>query len=247
MSPVSSVGAAVLLFGRSVRSARGGGVPWREVLRQTVELGSASAPLVLAGLSFFGAVMVTIAQAQARKYTGNVTVVGAAYFELIVREFAPMLVALLAASRAGAAISAELGSMAVNEQLEAMALSSGDPLRELVLPRLLGSLVSVPLLAVLGTVAAALAADFTVSFVFGADGATFIDPRFVDRYDLLCAGLKAFLCGAFIPLVAAHHGLRASGGAQAVGQAVTQGVIDACTGCLLLDFLIAAAFLVLGV
>jgi phospholipid/cholesterol/gamma-HCH transport system permease protein len=103
-----------------------------------------------------------------------------------------------------------------------------------------------PLLMVLGTVASSLSAMGVVTYIFGADGRAFIDPRFLDFGDIACAGLKAVLTGLAIPLATAAQGLRASGGAHAVGSAVTQGVIDACTGCLLLDFIIAAIFLFFG-
>ena len=247
MSVLHTVGAQALLFGRSVRSARREGVLWREVLRQMAELGAQSALLVGAGLAFFGTVMVTIAYAQARKYTGNITVVGPAYFELILREFAPMLTALLAASRQAAQTSAELGAMSVNEQVEALELSAADPLAELVAPRIIASTLTLPLLTVVGTFFATLSAVLTVSFVFGADGRAFVDPAMVDPGDVACALVKALVCGAFIPVAAALRGLRARGGAAAVGEAVTTGVVEACMGCLLLDFLVAAVFLIIGV
>ncbi len=240
-------GAPAVLFARTLRAVRRHGVSWREVAVQVVELGSRSTLLVGAGLAFFGAVLVTIAYAQARKYTGNITVVGPAYFELLVREFAPMTAALLAATRAGAGTSAELASMSVNEQIEALELSAADPLAELVAPRFLASLVAVPALIVVGTVAATLSAVFTVTWVFGADGRTFMDARFLDSGDVACAAVKSVLCGAFIPLAASSRGLKARGGAAAVGQAVTSGVVDACMGCLVIDFVVAAAFLVIGV
>lgn len=247
MSAVHVVGAQALLFARTLRSARREGLPRREVLRHLAELGAQSLPLVAAGLAFFGTVMVTIAWAQARKYTGTVTVVGPAYFELIVREFAPMLTALLAASRQAAATSAELGAMSVNEQVQALELSAGDPLAELVAPRVVASTLALPVLSVVGTVAATLAAVLTLSLVFHVDGTTFMDPALVDAGDVACAALKAVLCGAYIPVAASLRGLQAGGGAGAVGEAVTVGVVEACMGCLLIDFLVAAVFLALGV
>ncbi len=247
MSVVHTLGAQALLFSRSLRSARREGVLWREVLRQMGELGTQSSLLVGAGLAFFGTVMVTIAYAQARKYTGNITVVGPAYFELILREFAPMLTALLAASRQAASTSAELGAMSVNEQIEALELSAADPLAELVAPRIIASTLTLPLLTVVGTFCATLSAVLTVSYVFGADGAAFMDPAMVDQGDVACAVVKSVVCGAFIPVAASLRGLQARGGASAVGEAVTTGVVEACMGCLLLDFLVAAIFLILGV
>lgn len=247
MTPVHLVGAQALLFTRSLSSARREGIPWREVLRHMAELGAQSAILIGAGLGFFGTVIVTIAYAQARKYTGNITVVGPAYFELLLREFAPMLTALLAASRQAAATSAELGAMTVNEQVEALELSAADPLAELVAPRIVASTLTLPLLTIVGIFFSTLAAVVTVSFVFGADGAAFMDPAMVDAGDVACAITKAIVCGAFIPVAASLRGLRAKGGAGAVGEAVTLGVVEACMGCLLLDFLVAAVFLIIGV
>lgn len=240
-------GAPMILFFRTLAAIRRHGIDGRATLVQLVEVGSRSSLLIVSGLTFFGAVMVTIAWAQARKYTGNVTVVGPAYFELMVREFAPLLVALLAASRAGAGTSAELAAMSVNEQLEALELCAADPIAELVTPRLLASVIAVPALMVIGTVAATVSANLVATFAFGADGGAFTDARFIDPSDLVCALSKALLCGAFIPLAAAARGLKAKGGAPAVGEAVTAAVVDASMGCLLIDFVIAAAFLLIGV
>lgn len=240
-------GAPAILFARTVAAIRRDGIDRRATMVQLLELGSRSSVLILAGLSFFGAVMVTIAWAQARKYTGNITVVGPAYFELMVREFAPLLVAVLVASRVGAATSAELAAMSVNEQLEALELCAADPVSELVTPRLVASVIAMPALMVIGTIAATISASLVVTFAFGADGSAFTDARFVDPADIVCATVKALACGAFIPLAAAARGLKAKGGAPAVGQAVTSAVVDASMGCLLIDFVVAAAFLLIGV
>ncbi len=247
MTMIHTLGAQALLFTRALKSARREGVLWREVLRQMAELGTQSSLLIGTGLAFFGTVMVTIAYAQARKYTGNITVVGPAYFELILREFAPMLTALLAASRQAASTSAELGAMSVNEQVEALELSAADPLAELVAPRIIASTLVLPLLTVIGTLFATFSAVLTVTYVFGADGRSFMDPAMVDPGDVACALVKSVVCGAFIPVAASLRGLRARGGASAVGEAVTTGVVEACMGCLLLDFLVAAVFLIIGV
>ncbi|PZR08463.1 MAG: ABC transporter permease [Archangium gephyra] len=241
------MGAQALMLKRTVQSARREGVSWREVLRHMAELGASSALLVGVGMYFFGTVMVTIAWAQARKYTGTVGVVGPAYFELILREFAPMLTALLAASRQAASTTAELGAMSVNEQVEALELSAADPLAELVAPRLIASTLTLPLLTVIGTFMSTASAVLTLTYFFQVDGTTFMDPALVDAGDILCAVTKSVVCGAFIPIAASLRGLRAKGGASAVGEAVTTGVVEACMGCLLLDFLVAAVFLIVGV
>jgi phospholipid/cholesterol/gamma-HCH transport system permease protein len=149
---------------------------------------------------------------------------------------------ILAAARYGASNSAELAAMTVNEQIEALVLSAGDPLVDLVAPRLLGGLFGFPLLAVLGTATAALSAAGFGQPAFGIDGSAFIDARFVTHADIVSGLGKALVCGVFVPLVSAREGLSAQGGAAAVGDRTTRGVVAAVLGCLVIDFLFAVGF-----
>lgn len=239
---LSFFGAPAVMLARTVRASLRDGVPWRESLAQLHELGGRSVWLVMSGMAFFGAVLVTIANSQARRFVGNVAVLGPAYFELLIRELGPVMSALLTASRAGAGHAAELSTMSVNEQVEALEMSAGDPHADLVAPRVIAGVLGVPLLSVLGTVAATLSAVAVAGLAFGVDGRAFMDPRYVDGWDLLAAALKAGGCGLYIPLAAAVAGLRARGGAEAVGEATTAGVVAASLGCLLIDFAVSLAF-----
>jgi phospholipid/cholesterol/gamma-HCH transport system permease protein len=242
MSVLQSLGGPWLLLARTWAASRREGVSLRACLAQAYELGNRSMWLVGSGLAFFGAVMVTIANVQARRFTGNITVVGPSYFALLVREFGPIISALLAAARGGASASAELSWMAVGEQVEALEMSAADPLADLVAPRVVGGVFALPLLCVLGTVCASGAALVTAVFAFGADGSAFIDARYLTGSDVLCSAIKSVLFGLYIPLAAAWRGLAARGGASAVGTATTAGVVSACFGCLALDFLVDQAF-----
>ncbi len=235
------------MLARTVRASAREGLPWRESLRQLHELGGRSTWLVMSGMAFFGAVMVTIAEVQARRITGNLGVLGPPYFALLVREFGPVMSALLAAARGGASYAAELSTMSVNEQVEALEMSAGDPYADLVAPRMVAGLVGLPLLCVLGTTAATLSAVATASWAFGVDGTAFMDARYVDGWDVLSGLVKAAGCGLYIPLAAAVAGLSARGGSEAVGEATTRGVVTACLGCLLIDFVVALGFHVLRV
>jgi phospholipid/cholesterol/gamma-HCH transport system permease protein len=243
MNPLPFFGAPALLLARTVRASAREGLSWRECLRQLDELGVRSLWLVMTGMAFFGAVLVAFADSQARKFTGNLVIVGPAYFELLVREFGPVVSALLAAARGGASHGAELSTMSVNEQVEALEMSAGDPYADLVAPRVVAGLVGVPLLCILGTMAATLSAVAMASGVFGVDGWAFADARNVDGWDVLAGLMKAVGCGLYIPLAAAVAGLSARGGAEAVGEATTRAVVTACIGCLLIDFLVALGFL----
>jgi phospholipid/cholesterol/gamma-HCH transport system permease protein len=244
---LSFFGAPALMLARTVRASARDGLSWRECLRQLHEMGGRSAWLVTSGMAFFGAVMVTIADSQARKLTGNLPVVGPPYFELMVREFGPVMSALLTAARGSASSCAELSTMSVNEQVEALEMSAGDPHADLVAPRVVAGLVGVPLLCVLGTMAATLSAVATASWVFGVDGTAFMDARYVDGWDVVVGLVKGVGCGLYIPLASAVAGLSARGGAEEVGEATTRGVVAACLGCLLIDFVVALGFQALRV
>ena len=247
MNPLTFLGAPALLLARTVWASAREGLSWRECLRQLNELGARSLWLVTSGMAFFGVVLVTFADSQARKVTGNLPVVGPPYFELLVREFGPAVSALLAAARGGAGTSAELSTMSVHEQVEALEMSAGDPYADLVAPRVVAGVVGVPLLCIVGTMAATLSAVATASWVFEVDGRAFMDARFVTGWDVLSGLAKGVGCGLYIPLAASMAGLSARGGAEAVGEATTRGVVAACFGCLLIDFLVAFAFQVLGI
>jgi phospholipid/cholesterol/gamma-HCH transport system permease protein len=247
MNVLGFFGAPVVMLGRTVRARLREGLSWRESRLHLHELGGRSVWLVMSGMAFLGAVLVTIAHSQAMKLVGNLSVLGPAYFELLIREFGPVISALLTAARAGASHRAVLSSMRGIEQVEGGVMSAGVPWADLVAPRVVAGVLGVPLLCVLGTLAATVSAVATVTFVFGLDGGAFMDARYVDGWDLFAGLLKAAGCGLYIPLAAAVAGLSASGGAEAVGEATTRGVVAASVGCLLIDFLVALAFQVLRV
>lgn len=242
MNLLGFFGAPAVMLVRTVRASLRFGVSWRETLLQVHELGGRSVWLITSGMAFFGAVLVTIANSQARRFVGNVAVLGPAYFELLVREFGPIVSALLMASRAGASHAAELATMSVNEQVEALEMSAGDPHADLVAPRVIAGVIGVPLLCLLGTMAATISAVLVGTYVLNVDGSAFMDPRYLDFWDLTAGFLKSAGCGLYIPLAAAVAGLSARGGAEAVGEATTNAVVKASIGCLLIDFTISLAF-----
>lgn len=241
---LGTLGAVALLGARTLRASRGR-IDGHEALAQLHEVGVRTLWLVTSGMAFFGAVLVTIANAQARRLVGDLSVLGPAYFELLVREFGPIVSALLVAARFGSSCAAELSAMTVNEQVDALKLSAGDPLSDLVAPRLLAGVLAVPALCILGTAAASVSASLVAHLAFGVERWAFIDASYLQWRDVASGLLKTFVFGAYIPLAAAWRGLSARGGAGAVGEATTDGVVSAVLGCLVLDFAITFAFRVL--
>lgn len=239
---IRAIGGWALLFVRSARASLVRGIETREWFHQAYEIGNRSAALVVVAMIFFGSVMVTVAYEQARHFLGNVEVLGPPYFQILVRELGPLATAILVAARFGASNAAELSAMAVNEQVDALRMSAGDPLADLVAPRILAGLVTLPALAVLGTAAAACSAAAVGTLVLHVHGMAFLDARYIGWVDLALASVKCLLWGAFIPTASAHAGLSAAGGANAVGQRTTEGVVSATLGCLVIDFCVDIAF-----
>ncbi|MBI5543856.1 MAG: ABC transporter permease, partial [Deltaproteobacteria bacterium] len=176
---------------------------------------------------------------QARRVVGDFSVVGPAYFELLLRELGPTFAGVLAAVRLGAAISAELASMKITEQVDALRMSAGDPVSDLVLPRLLGGFVAVPCLVIAGTMMAAAVSAVVANLVYGADGGAFLDAALVTRGDLAALALKTILYGVSIPIASVWAGLLARGGAAAVGEATTRGVVWASVSVLVIDWAVS--------
>jgi phospholipid/cholesterol/gamma-HCH transport system permease protein len=222
------------------------GLPRGELLRQIYDVGNRSLLLVLGGMMFFGAVLMAHGSSQARRVVGDYSVVGPAYFELLLRELGPTFAGILAAVRLGAALSAEMASMQVTEQVDALRMSAGDSLTDLLLPRLLGGLVAIPCLIVAGTTAAAIVSAAVANTFYGADGGAFLDPALVTRGDLVAFVIKTLLYGLWIPAASVWAGWRARGGVAAVGEATTKGVVWASVGVLLIDWAVSALLHLVG-
>lgn len=220
--------ATVLLLALRVRRA--------VVVRQAYEIGNRSILFLAATMGFIGLIMVLQSGYQAAKLIGDYSLLGPAFIQLLVREFAPTIGAMMLATRVGAGIAAELGSMTVTEQIDALRLTGTDPVEELVVPRLAACLAMVPALIVLAGLFAEVAGLLAARFVFEVPYDVFWDVRLLTYGDVVVGAVKALLFGAVIPLVSAHAGLSARRGSEGVGLATTRAVIHTSIGIIFLDF-----------
>lgn len=225
-----SAHAFVLLLSLRVRRA--------ELARQAFEVGNRSIVFLAATMGFIGLIMVMQSGYQAARLLGDYSLLGPAFLQLLVREFAPTIGAMMLATRVGAGIAAELGSMTVTEQIDALRLSGADPIEELVVPRLGACLVMVPALIVLAGLFAEVAGLVAARLVFEVPYNVFWNLRLLTYGDLIVGAVKAGLFGAVIPLVSAHAGLSARRGSEGVGLATTRAVIHTSIGIIFLDFVV---------
>lgn len=215
-----------------------GRIPLREVAANVYWMGIGSIPIVLVTGALAG---VVTSQQGGYQFTGNVPleILGSVVTSSIILELGPVLTAVVLIGRVGARITAELGTMRVSEQIDALYSLGRDPVRTLVAPRIIAGVISVPVLVamanVTGLFSGMLAAQYTVglgreSFFYGAG-------LFWHNWDMLYSLSKGLAFGFLIPLVSSHMGLATRGGAEGVGQYTTRAVVTMTLGVLIMDAL----------
>ncbi|HEY3237849.1 MAG TPA: ABC transporter permease [Polyangiaceae bacterium] len=209
----------------------------REILHQLESLGVASMGIVTVTSLFIGMVMAVQFAFGLRKfggmeYTGRV--VGLSF----ARELAPTLTAVIVGGRIGAGMAAEVGSMAVTEQLDAVRALGADPLKKLVWPRLLASIIVMPFLAAFALVLGFGGAMFITDLQFNIPAAFFLRSALatVSMKDFLSGMFKTPFFGAIIALVGCHFGMTTTGGTAGVGNSTTRTVVVISIAILIADF-----------
>lgn len=217
-------------------------IRWRLLLQQIYEIGTRSQLVVMVTGAFTGAVFAAQLFFQLRNFSMETTV-GSVTAVAIFRELGPALSALMVAGRVGAAIAAEIGTMKVTEQVDALRALGVHPVDYLVVPRALAMMISMPLL-VLEACMLALVACYLVSVqTLGVAEAPFLRnlEHWVGLEDIYKAIIKAFVFGVIIVLVACHQGLKTSNGAAGVGRAPTEAVVISSLSILVSNFVLTFA------
>ena len=203
-----------------------GKINWEEVARQIVKTGFGSLFIVAITSSFIGLVLSLQLAIQLRHY-GAEHYVGALISTTAIKELGPILAAVVVAGRVGTAVSAEIGSMRSSEQIDALVVLGIDPVKYLVVPRLLSSAIITPLLSSISTFLIIIAGMFLAKIVVDLNYDLYLDTvRVVNTTrDVFVMLLKACIFGITIAIVATTAGLQVKGGAEAVGDATTKTVV----------------------
>ncbi len=213
--------------------------PWdlRELVRQMVRVGVDSLPVVLLTALFTGMVMAlqtfsTLKRFNAEGFVGSLVALS------MVRELSPVISSLLIAGRCGSAMGAEIGTMRVTEQIDALEVLATDPIHYLVVPRVWATVITLPLLIVIAD-AIGIAGGYLISVLyFGANPVTYVENtfRFMDVEDVTSGLIKAAVFGLIIAVVGCQKGYHTRGGAEGVGRATTRAVVLASIAILITDF-----------
>jgi len=238
---LSKLGGISILFGRFVISLKEIPRSFGLIVEQLYHLGVKSLPLIIIISIFVGAVSAWQAAYQFKFIGAPLRYLGHAVGKAVVIELAPVLSAIVFAGRVGAGVTAELGTMKVTEQIDALESMGINPVRYLVLPRVLACLLMVPFLVMFADFIAIMG-GLAIS-VIGVDvsSETFLNG-FRNSFnvgDFINGLIKAAVFGLSIGLVGCHEGFHAQGGAQGVGKATTNSVVISSVLILIFNFVFA--------
>jgi phospholipid/cholesterol/gamma-HCH transport system permease protein len=241
---LETLGEVALLTRDAVRQLGVRPPEWRLVVDQLEQIGWRSLSIVNLTALFTGMVLALqlgnyLARFGAKMFVSRI--VGMS----LVREMGPVLTALMIGGRVGAGITAELGSMSVTEQVDAVRALGASPIRNLVLPRMLAIMLMLPVLTVVGDLIGVIGGLF-VSVTELRVGADFYMNSLIQvlLLDDVLSGLgKSFFFAYFIGIIACHQGLSAEGGADGVGRATTTTVVAASITVLVSDYFLTKLFL----
>lgn len=213
-----------------------------ETLAQMDVIGVGSLTIILLTGFFTGGVLAvqtypTLAFWGQQAKTGQLVAVS------LVRELGPVLSALMVAGRVGSAIAAELGSMTVSQQIDAMRALGTDPVRKLVAPRLIACLVALPLLTVLADCVGIAGGAFAATSLYGLSGSAFFSSvrDGISTDDIIGGVIKPICFGLIIGSIACYKGLKTEGGTVGVGRSTTRAVVTASIVVIISDFFLARA------
>ncbi len=247
---VDAVRGAAELWGVFVSTIAGlirGGRPRGEIVKQMHSIGNRSLLFIAVTLGFIGMVMIYQACLQFNKVTGDLSQIGPQFLRLMVSDFAPTLTGMMLATRVGAGIAAEIGSMKVTEQIDALRMSGVLPIDYLVVPRFVACVIMTVVLSALGGTIMWVMGGLTAHYQFGVNTRLFFDLSQVQPQHLMLGLVKAVSYGMAIPIVSGFCGLRAKGSSEGVGWATTAAVIGSSFAVIVLDFGISiAGFFLLG-
>ena len=209
----------------------------RDVIEQLDVIGLGSLTVVLLTGTFTGMVL-TLQMGQTLDQFGARSVAGRVVSASMVRELGPVLTALMVTGRVGSGIAAELGSMMVTEQIAALRALGTDPIRKLVLPRVLAGTIMVPVLTVIANAVGIIGGDVISRTQLQVAGSVYWNNVYEGLYmeDIWMGLIKPVVLGFCLVSIGCHVGMRAKGGTQGVGRATTKAVVAASVTVLAVDF-----------
>src|SRR3989338_300549 len=215
----------------------------QSIFEQMVFVGVSSL-LIVFFVALFTGIVIAMQTAPQLESLGAVIYVAGLVAVSITRELGPVLTGLVIAGRVGAAMSAELGTMKVTEQVEAFECMALNPVRFLVVPRFLALVIMLPCLTIFADAIGIFGGYLIGVFNLHINPGLYIDTtfRFLTTKDIMTGVAKSFVFGAIIALIGCHYGLNTSGGAEGVGKSTTTSIVTSFILIILADCVLTAIF-----
>lgn len=232
--------AAVLLGGQVVMHLVSRPLHRRNTLEQMAAVGPASLIIALVTASFVGMVF-TIQVTREFLNFGAGTAIGGVLALTLARELAPVLTAVVLAGRVGSAFAAEIGTMKVTEQIDALQILKTDPIDYLVIPRVVACALMLPVLNLLSFIMGMTGGLLITTNLYGIAQTVFINSaqNFLSVWDLISSILKSFVFGILIAVIGSSWGLTTTGGAKGVGQSTTTAVVTSLLAIFISNFFLS--------
>lgn len=237
---IGEVGRVTLLILDTFRKLWRGVRAFRLVVDQMYAIGVQSLMLVFIVSLFTGAVAAVQASYQFSSLV-PMTFIGTVIMRSVIIELGPVLTALIVGGRVGASIAAELGTMRVTEQIDALEAMAINPVRYLVVPRVVAAMVMLPVLTVMADAVAVFGGYVVAVTSVGVSTHTYVSGirHFFYVKDLASGLIKAVFFGGTISWMGCYYGFRTEGGAEGVGVATTRAVVASCVQVLIIDYVLA--------
>jgi phospholipid/cholesterol/gamma-HCH transport system permease protein len=216
---------------------------FRQMLRQLVDVGYYSLPVVALTTLFSGMVLALQSYTGFARFSAEGAVASVVVLSMT-RELAPVLAGLMVAGRVGAAMAAEIGTMRVTEQIDALATLSTNPMKYLVAPRIIAGVLTLPLLVLIGDIIGVMGGYLVGVYRLDFNPSAYIQQTwaFVETLDVMSGLVKAAVFGFIVTLMGCYHGYNSRGGAQGVGIATTNAVVSSAILILVANYVLTESF-----
>lgn len=240
-SVIEDVGKIAFLFFQTLHLTFRRPIDIKNITKQMLEVGNRSLPVVLITAGFTGAVLALQSYTGFKRFNAD-SLVGTVVALSMTRELGPVLTSLMVAGRAGSAMAAELGTMRVTEQIDALITLATNPVKYLVVPRFIAGLIMMPVLVLLSDAIGILGGYIVGVFVLGINPVTYrlATFNFLDFNDILSGLIKAAFFGTVIAVISCYKGFYAAGGAEGVGKATTGAVVLSSMTILISDYFLTS-------
>jgi len=235
----ASLGRLAIFGGRSIAVIVSPPFFFKQFVKQVFEMGYLSLPIVGLTALFSGMVLALQSYTGFSRFSAEGAIATVVVLSMT-RELGPVLAGLMVAGRVGAAIAAEIGTMRVTEQIDALSTLSTNPLRYLIAPRLLAGCISLPLLVLVADIVGVFGGYVVGIHTLGFSPGPYLNQTFkhLKMFDVTSGLIKAAVFGFIVALMGCYHGFHAARGAQGVGAATTRAVVTASIMILIVNYLL---------